>query len=162
VDRTKVHPKEVDDRSTLAIVHVLRTCGHETFLPLGENTRSDLVIDDGERLLRVQCKTGRLRNGAIVFNTASTYGHHRNPTVVRRDYRHDVDCFAVFCPETGGVYLIPIDDLQPRTTALLRVAPARNGQRQGIRLAAQYELARVTIAVRAEPGARAGGSGSCA
>jgi hypothetical protein len=156
------HPKEVGDRSTLAIVHALRLCGYETFLPFGENTRCDLVIDDHVRLRRVQCKTGRLRNGAIVFNTASTCGHHRNPTAVRRDYREDVDCFAVFCPDTGSVYLIPIEDLEPRTTALLRVDPARNGQKRGIRLASRYELARVTIAVRGALAARAGGSGSCA
>ena len=53
--------------------------GYAVSVPFGENTRYDLVIDDGQRLARVQCKTGRLRKGAIIFKTASTYAHHRAP-----------------------------------------------------------------------------------
>jgi hypothetical protein len=69
------HPKDVGDRSTLAIMLGLRDAGFAVSVPFGENTRYDLIADDGERLLRVQCKSGRLRRGAIVFATASTYGH---------------------------------------------------------------------------------------
>ena len=57
------HPKDVGDRSTLAIMLALRQQAYGVYMAFGENTRADLVIDDGLRLLRVQCKTGRLRNG---------------------------------------------------------------------------------------------------
>jgi len=50
----------------------LREAGFAVLVPFGENTRYDLVIDDGERLARVQCKTGRLRSGAIVFKVCSS------------------------------------------------------------------------------------------
>jgi hypothetical protein len=120
------HPKDVGDRSLLAVIYALRTRRYQVFLPFGENTRCDLVIADGRRLARVQCKTGRLRNGGIAFATASTYGHHRNPQTVRRDYHGEVEFFAVFCRENGGVYLIPVEDLAPRSYAILRVDPPRN------------------------------------
>ncbi|MBA2462518.1 MAG: hypothetical protein H0V45_12245 [Actinobacteria bacterium] len=55
----------------------LRQVGYALLVPFGENTRYDLVIDDGVRLARVQCKTGRLREGAIRFASCSTYAHHR-------------------------------------------------------------------------------------
>ena len=55
------HPKAIGDRSTLAIMIALQSAGYTVLLPFGENTRYDLVIDDGARLARVQCKTGRLR-----------------------------------------------------------------------------------------------------
>src|SRR5437764_13935895 len=61
------HPKDVGDRSTLAIIMALREAGYGVLLPFGENTRNDLVVDDGCELLRVQCKTGRLRHGAVVL-----------------------------------------------------------------------------------------------
>ena len=35
----------------------LHEAGCAVFLPFGENTRYDLVIDDGVSLQRVQCKT---------------------------------------------------------------------------------------------------------
>jgi hypothetical protein len=63
------HPKDVGDRSTLAIMAALQACGYAVLMPFGENTRYDLVIDSGARLSRVQCKTGRLRNGSVIFNT---------------------------------------------------------------------------------------------
>jgi hypothetical protein len=94
------HPKAIGDRSTLAIMLALGEAGYDLLVPFGENTRYDLVIDDGDRLARVQCKTGRLRNGAITFNTCSSYAHHSNPRVIKRDYQGEIDYFAVFCPET--------------------------------------------------------------
>ena len=63
------HPKDVGDRSTLAIMLALRECGYGVYVAFGENTRADLVIDNRERFLRVQCNTGRLRHGAVVFST---------------------------------------------------------------------------------------------
>jgi hypothetical protein len=139
------HPKDIGDRSTMAIMFALQLEGYPVLLPFGENTRYDLVIDTGPRLRRIQCKTGRLRNGAVIFRTCSTYGHHPNPKVIRRDYEGQIDDFAVYCPELGAVYLIPIEDVSTRTMAMMRVSPPRNGQHQRIRLAAAYEVARIDV-----------------
>jgi hypothetical protein len=129
----------------MAIIFVLRLLDFAILVPFGENTRYDLVIDNGSRLRRVQCKTGRLRNGAIEFPTCSTYAHHPNPKVPRRDYEGQIDDFAVYCPELGTVYLIPIEDVPTRALGMLRVTPARNGQTKRVRLAAAYELARIDV-----------------
>jgi hypothetical protein len=107
--------------------------------------KGDVVIDDGDRLARVQCKTGRLREGAVVFNVCSCYGHHMRPGESRRDCLGQIEYFGVHCPDTAKVYLVPIDDLNVRSAARLRVEPVRNGQRSGIRDAADYEIGRVTV-----------------
>jgi hypothetical protein len=78
------HPKDVGDRTTLAVMLALRERGYAISVPFGENTRYDLVIDDGARLFRIQCKTGRLRKGAITFRTASSYYHHPNEKPTQR------------------------------------------------------------------------------
>jgi hypothetical protein len=139
------HPKAVGDRTTLAVMLALRVAGYDVYLPFGENTRCDLVIDDGSRLLRLQCKTGRLREGAIRFATASSYAHHPQPQTRRRHYQGEIDYFAVHCPETDGVYLIPIDDVAARVKGALRVDPARNSQRRRIRQARPYEIEEVVF-----------------
>ena len=74
------HPKAVGDRSTLAVMLALQRAGYIVLLPFGENTRYDLVIDDGTSFARVQCKTGRLRDGAVRFAACSSYAHHPNPS----------------------------------------------------------------------------------
>lgn len=123
----------------------LRAAGFEVLLPFGENSRYDLVVDDGSQLMRVQCKTGRLKEGCVRFKVCSSYAHHRRPNVISRPYHGDVDYFAVHCPDTAGVYLVPITDLPLKFEGTLRVTAARNGQRQRIRLAADYEVASVRI-----------------
>jgi hypothetical protein len=138
------HPKDIGDRTTLAVMLALWEVGFAVLVPFGENTRYDLVIDDGRRLARVQCKTGRLRDGAVRFAVCSCYGHHQRPANARRDYEGQVDYFGVHCPETTGVYLVPIADLRVRVQAALRVTPARNNQKNGVRAASEYEIGRVT------------------
>jgi len=80
------HPKITGDRTTLAVMLALSRAGFTLLVPFGENTRYDLVIDDGLQLSRVQCKTGRLRNGAILFPTCSSYMRHRSSKMTTRDY----------------------------------------------------------------------------
>ena len=134
------HPKDIGDRSTLAILSVLRELGYGVYMPFGENTRIDLILERDGDLTRVQCKTGRLRGGSIAFSVCSTYGHHRNPQTARRTYVGQIDYFAVYCPETQGVYLVPIGHVMTRNRAYLRIAPSRNNQRERIRFAADYEI----------------------
>ena len=59
------HPKDIGDRSTLAIMLALQAEGSTIYVPFGENSRCDLVVDDGVRLIRIQCKTGRLTKGSV-------------------------------------------------------------------------------------------------
>ena len=55
------HPVDVGERSEAAILAAFVERGFEVLLPWGTNHRYDMVLDLGERVLRVQCKTGRLR-----------------------------------------------------------------------------------------------------
>lgn len=137
----------------------LYEAGFRVSIPFGENTRYDLVIDDGMTLARVQCKNGRLRSGAIHFATCSCYGHHLRASAARRGYHGQVDFFAVYCPETEGVDLVPIEDLPTKVSGALRVSPPKNGQKRRIRLAKRYEVGRVASSpaaagVRADPQGR--------
>jgi hypothetical protein len=139
------HPKDIGDRSTLAIISVVRELGYGIYLPFGENTRCDLLLERDGFVDRVQCKTGRLRKGAVVFNVCSSYAHHRSPVVEKRSYHGEIDLFAIYCPDTAGVYLVPIHHLPVLRRGGLRVDPPKNNQFDRIRFAADYEVGRVVI-----------------
>jgi hypothetical protein len=153
---TVEHPKDIGDKTTLAVVLALRSMGFVVSEPFGENARYDLVVDDGDKLARVQCKTGRLRLGAVRFATCSSHGHHRNPADCRRTYAGQIDLFAVYCPETSRVYLVPVDDVPNQSAAALRVDAPRNRQRKRIREASAYEVGTVAFAPIARLRATAG------
>ena len=131
------HPVDVGLRTEAVIQAELAKRGYRILLPFGFNQRYDLVLEIDGSFMRVQCKTGRLRNGCVVFRSQSVRSNSRE--AVLRDYKDDVELFVVHCPETGGLYAIPIDDAT-RTQGTLRIDPTANGQDKRVRWARDYEL----------------------
>jgi hypothetical protein len=131
------HPVDVGPRSEAAILSVLIRRGYAVLLPFGVNQRYDMVIDLDGDLIKAQCKTGRFRNGSVSFSTRSIVtGKTRN---VSRGYSGEADVFLVFCPATDGIYVVPVDEA-PRCQMHLRVDGCRNGQRERVHWACDYQL----------------------
>jgi hypothetical protein len=128
---------DVGQRTEAAILAELVKRGYSVLMPFGFNHRYDLVLDCDGRFLRAQCKTGRLRRGAVIFHTRSIRTNTRETQF--RGYKGEVDLFLVFSPETERVYAVPIEDLAA-TQGSLRVAPTENNQSKGVVWAADYEL----------------------
>lgn len=114
----------------------------QVLIPFGENTRYDLLIEDADEYIRVQCKTGRLVRGSVVFSACSTNFHHPDGEM-KRNYRHhyrgQADRFGVYCRGTGAVYLVPVRDVG-KAAASLRVEPCLNKQSKRIRWAKDYAI----------------------
>jgi len=122
------------------ILAVLATAGYTVLVPFGV-ARYDLAIDDGRAagLKTVQCKTGRFRNGCIVWSSCSSH----TLTHIKTGYRGQVDYFGVWCPDFDDVYLVPVDEVGERE-GWLRVDPARNGRKEeNIRWAKDYKVYRL-------------------
>jgi hypothetical protein len=134
---TKRNTKKIGDHSEMQVILALTNLGIDVSLPFGENHRYDLIADDGMTIARIQVKTGRVRGDVILYKCASTHAH-RGGTA--RAYFGEIDYLAVYCPETGKVYLLPEGELTA-TSAHLRLAPPKNNMRKTIRWAADYELA---------------------
>ena len=82
------HPVDVGTRSEAAILLRFIELGYDVLVPHGVNHRYDFVLDQGDRFLRIQCKTGRLRNGTISFSPVQRPEQHErrcSSAVPRRD-----------------------------------------------------------------------------
>lgn len=118
------------------VLAALISTGATVALPFGV-ARYDLVLDTEDGFKRVQCKTGRLRDGVIKFNAYSVHrvdGHYS-----RTGYAGTADLFGVYCPDTDKVYLLPVGDNKDQV--YLRVEKPRNNQKTSVRWAADYEVA---------------------
>ena len=122
------------------VIAALVRHGYLVSIPFGENHRYDIIADDGNRLIRVQVKTGRLRNGVIDFRCSSSHQHRRSGPTATRSYFGQIEFLAVYCPDDRKVYLVPESELVA-TRGHLRIAPTINRQVRNIRWAAEYELA---------------------
>ena len=129
--------KSVGDITQSQVMAALLRHGKNVLMPFGYNCRYDLVVEHDGLFFRIQCKTGRMERGAVVFAVASSQYHRGGK---RQHYRGQIDAFGVFCPENGKVYVVPIDDLPLVREAKLRLVPPRNAQEKGIRWAAKYEI----------------------
>ena len=136
-NRNRNNSKWVGDVSQSQIMAALLERGVKVMLPFGDNARYDPVVEEGGVFSRVQCKTGRIRNVAVVFPVASSQYHRGGK---RRDYRGEVDAFGIFCPDNGCTYIIPLANLPLVREAKLRLTRPANRQVKGIRWARQYEI----------------------
>jgi hypothetical protein len=139
--KPKPNHKAIGELSQIHIIASLLEAGYRILTPYGDNARYDLVIEDAEgKFWRVQCKTGWTdeKKSVIKFATASSY-NHTVKNKVWKNYRGECEFFAVYCAETKGVYLIPVEEVG-LTQAQLRLTPTVNNQEKGIRWAKDYEL----------------------
>ena len=142
--KPKQNHKAIGEHSEIVIIAKLLEVGYGVLTPFGDNRRYDLVLEDADgQFWRIQCKTGWVeKEGAYIeFKTASSYYHTKAGRTGhgRRDYRGQIDYFAVYCPEKRKVYLIPVEHVGT-THASLRLLPTANKQEKGVRWAKDYEL----------------------
>jgi len=115
--------------------------GYQCLIPWGHDHRYDIAIDEDGKLVRIQCKTARysLEGGCIEFNTNITYARVGGKPHIMKGYKGEADYFGVYSPDTGKVYLVPVDDA-PDREARLRLYPTKNNQAKSVRWAKDYEI----------------------
>lgn len=126
---------EKGNLSEARILAAFVAAGYLVSVPFGSGHKYDFVVDDSNRLLRVQCKTGRVKNGVLLFNAYSQSGNGS----VKMSYRGLADLFAVLNPADDKVYLVPVNEVGV-TDVSLRLVPTMNKQTQGVRWAEFYLL----------------------
>ena len=140
---------DIGDRSEQHLIARLMSAGYNVLKPVSHASRYDLVIEDADyRFHRIQCKTGRYKNGVIEFHCMkSAFGQRAGSGVTYKTHLYtanEVDYYAVWCPALAKAYIIPFADA-PEKLCKLRVDEPKNGHRgtenpRGIRWAADYEL----------------------
>jgi hypothetical protein len=108
--------------------------GWNVFLPYGEDSPIDLLIQKGKESLRVQIKSTKSKNGIIMGRLKSS-----NNWQVKKYTSKIIDCFGIYDYTNKKGYLIPIDKVEGMTESVLRLDKTKNNQIKGVRLAEEYE-----------------------
>jgi hypothetical protein len=114
-----------------AVLAALVAADIPVLLPFGDGLWFDLaaVIPPDGAIVRIQVKSGRIRNGCVIFNTRSTdHGAGQRPYTGRADF------IAVHVHDPSAVFMVPVHDC-PLSQGALRVTDTRNNQRLGVRFA---------------------------
>ena len=132
-------PTEKGAIAELAIAHAAAEAGIVVSRPMVEGRRYDLIFDVGGELLRVQCKWARRRGDVVCVRLVSC--RHTPHGYVKTVYgRDEIDAIAAYCPDLRTCYFLTLDALVGRHQLHLRLSPAKNHQRVGVKMAAEYQL----------------------
>jgi prevent-host-death family protein len=141
----------------LKIAAAAADLGIGVYKPLTEHGRCDLILEIDNDLVRVQCKYASEKNGVLKVGTRTSYHSPTHGYVTSCYSADEVDAIAVYSGSTDCCYLIPIGEVEGMGFLHLRLAPARNGQEAGVRMAADYEfgaVAQLVVAPRWHRGGR--------
>jgi hypothetical protein len=118
-----------------AVLQALTAAGIHVLVPFGEGLPFDLVgvVSEGT-MLRLQVKSGRVRNGCVEFNSSST-DHGKG----QQHYRGRADVIAVYVRTLRRVFMVPVNDC-PSSRGYLRLDAPLNNQRRRVRLAEHYSF----------------------
>lgn len=101
--------KDQGDETEAAIIQRLIASGYSVSIPFGDNDKYDLIVDSGQQLHKIQCKTAwENKENTIRFNTHSQTtqdGEYHENT-----YDGEIDSFVVRYPGKGTLYWVPISE----------------------------------------------------
>ena len=122
-----------------AITKAAFEAGIEVYRPAAEGGRYDLIFGFGLRLLRIQCKWACVVNDVVVVRAYSC--RRAAAGLLKRTYTAaEIDGFAVYCAEVDRCYYLPIELLDGKSHASLRLSPTRNNQSLGVHWARDFEF----------------------
>ena len=132
--------KTKGDLAELKVAADLADRGCRISIPFGEDCDYDLVADYEGRLHRVQVKYAKSDGQVIAIRCRSPSLTNGRVRATKLYTPAMIDWIAAYDPTTDRCYYCPSWELgkEGRTLMHLRLTPARNGQRIGIREAAAY------------------------
>ena len=124
----------------LAIAREAVALGIDVYRPVGEGGRYDMIFELADGLWRIQCKWAP-RQGDVIVLRCYSCRRNREGLLRHRYEPGEIDAFAAYCRDTDRCYFLPYSSFVGYSQVLLRLAPSKNNQAEGINWARDYEFA---------------------
>lgn len=119
---------------------------YECSIPYGNGAKYDFIVDNGDKLYKIQCKSSRyvndhgtIKTDCIIFSTINQTTNTKE-TIRKKYTSEEVDYFATSF--NGKVYVIPIDECSNVNSKTLRFSPPKNNVEKYSK-AEDYEIEKV-------------------
>jgi hypothetical protein len=122
--------------------------GFVVSIPFGNGAAYDLIIDTGERLLKIQVKTGWRSRGCLFYkNRRRIRDTSRNG--MRKYKAEEFDYLAIYDPQSDAIYVVP--SIMMEADGRLRLEPSQNGQEKLVKWASNYTWERHIASLKPSP-----------
>lgn len=117
--------------------------GYHCSIPYGDCARYDIVVDIDNKLYRIQCKTSSWSKDTAQEKVAFDFDARTTTVNTKKTIRKlytskEIDFFYTYFE--GKSYLIPMSEMEGKTSFRMRYKYPSSGQKQGIHLEKDYEL----------------------
>jgi hypothetical protein len=130
--------KQKGDLAELMVAADLRRRGYRIAFPYGEDCDYDLIVDRAGGLERVQVKHVTSDGQIILVRCWSQSLTNGRVRATKRYTAATVDWMAVWDATTQCAYYVSSSTFDGPGLVTLRLTPARNGQRSGVRDAGDF------------------------
>lgn len=135
-----MNSKQKGDITELEIILAFTKLGYNVLLPYGDRNRYDLVVDTGNKFIRIQCKTATKKDNGNYYIISCKSSHRKNGKCVSHPYfKNEIDYFATTINKKQ--YLIPVEECN--SSKILRISSPKNSQKKNITFADNYLLEEV-------------------
>jgi hypothetical protein len=125
--------------SEMVIASKFLEYGFYVSFPFGDNAPYDLIVDNGVKLFKVQCKTAfRQKDNQLEVKFERRVGSKRNKSQSYQDL--DIDFICAYSLEYKKVFLLDLKEFKNVNSVCLRVTPPLNNMKKGINFAEDYLL----------------------
>ena len=107
--------------------------GWNIFLPYGDDSSVDLLIEGDGEYKRIQIKTTKPIDGVIHCRLKSS-----NNWQVKKYTKKEIDYFGIYDYQNKKGYLIPIESVVGMIDVSLRIEKTKNNQQIGVRSPEEY------------------------
>ena len=99
--------------------------GYIVSIPLNDTQDYDLIVDNGNNLLKVQVKTSKFKNSYGIYQVSlRTCGGNRSGQTIKKFNENSSNLLFVLL-ENGEMYLIPKEDIKGSTSINLGVSMSK-------------------------------------
>jgi len=140
-----MNTKSIGDISVQEVILAFLKKDCSVSVPIGDNQKYDIIVDNNVGLQRIQCKTGKLKSGVITANVGRVHIGKSKKSEKFLYTKTEIDCIAIYCPDTDKCYLLTADDMNVSTewpaTIQLRVEELTSRiSKTPMKLAVKYEI----------------------
>ncbi len=132
-----LNSKQKGNLTELQCLAAFTELGYTVSIPYGDCAKYDFIADINGKLCRIQCKTSSEQDTGVYKFAARSTQVGTTSTNVRTYTEEDIDYFATIIK--GQCYLVPVSEVSGKQKTLRFISP-KNGQKEGITFAKDYEL----------------------
>lgn len=99
--------------------------GYNVYIPVGDNSSVDLIIEKNNKILKIQCKYKNMNKKGVL--RIKVHGSNQNGKKTRNYIKDKIDYIVIYCPELNKIYYVPFSFFKKYTDMfVLRVKKPKN------------------------------------